>query len=954
MTNLPAQGNFGDRVLREQLLPFMKNLNIADNSFECEKPLKRRHGTLTFFYEADGLKFLQFYGETKLAHGRTVSRLHMLGAKVLCRRSQRQPNATTLKGLKSQIDKPKSLPEARRGGYEDVIAPFKLRSLQCGYYRYNQGHLEFVPEVTDSGEGELTFGKRYLTIDMFCDQESVTVSQLLYIPLGTIQEIVWSPRGELTLTLQSVPFIFVDTESMYQNDRVRQTQMNARHGEVVGTCLIYRINVDPVQLHRKMKRLSAMSIFTVTRYDIGHRLAPPIACSLKKLHSKLASILTSAKLPFVILFQLQALAWNAFLHPDTVSDLADKLVVLQKTAPVSAEAMKMLFTDIGWPTPNDTDPGQFEVPALVAHLLKKEREIRNGQIVREGLSNPGDNLAPISRVVVTPTRMLLNGPELESKNRVLRKFPNHHDCFIRVQFCDENGDSLRLLGKRTNYDKIYKRFIDTMINGIQIVGRTYKFLGWSHSSLRAHGMWFTAPFVDDTGRLQTHFTIISTLGDFTGIRSPARCAARIGQAFSETPYAVPLDENNIVVMQVEDVKSRDGKHVFSDGVGTISPDAAAAVWKYMPKTKHNPTCFQVRYAGAKGMLSLDTRLQGSQIRVRPSMTKFESNEKANLEICDVAKAMPLYLNRQMIKILEDMGVPHKWFLRLQNDALQRLRQIASSAFNMAYFLKHQAVGTSIKLHKLLLLTDRLGLDYRTEPFLRRAAEAVILRELRLLKYKARMLVPHGVTLYGVMDETGFLGPSQVYVTFEAKQGSKPQRFEKPPETAVHLLVTRSPALHPGDIQWACNIVPPEGHPLRDLTNCVVFSSRGRRDLPSQLSGGDLDGDIFNMIWDREVCRPVELSTFKAAEYERVPPRDIWREVESEDIASFFIDFMKTDHLGMIATRHLILADDKKLGTLDEECIAMAALHSTAVDFSKTGVPADLNELPRPPRFRPDL
>ncbi|EFX06378.1 RNA-dependent RNA polymerase [Grosmannia clavigera kw1407] len=952
MTNLPAQGNFGDRVLREQLKPFMKNLAIAEKSFNCEKPLNRKHGTITFLNESDGRKFLQFYGESKLPHGRTASRLKILGAKVLCRLSQRQPNTFTLKHLRAEVDKPNRPPEERRGGYADFLPSFKLHSLQCGYYRYNQGRLEYVPEMKEVGEGAVTFGKRYLTVDIFRDSEFVNESNLLYIPLGTIYEIVWSANGELTLTLQSAPFIFVDTEFMQQSGRVRQTQLSPKHAEVGGTCLIYRINVDPVQLQRKMDYLNTM--LTVTRYDVSNRLAPPIADSLKKLHAKLASMLTSSKLPFSILFQLQALAWNAFLYPDTVADLASELVVLQKTAPVSVDAMKMLFTDIGWPTPNDADPSQFEVPALVAHLLKKEREIRSGYAIREGLLSPSENLAPICRVSVTPTRILLYGPEFEKKNRVLRKFPNQHDCFIRVQFCDENGDSLRLLGRRTSYEKVYKRFIDIMKNGIQIVGRTYKFLGWSHSSLRAHSMWFTAPFIDDTGRLQTHLTIISTLGDFAGIRSPAKCAARIGQAFSETPYAVPLSEHKISVMLVDDVKSKDGKHVFSDGVGTISLDAAAAVWKYVPKSKRNPTCFQVRYAGAKGMLSLDTRLQGSQILLRPSMIKFESNETENLEICDVAKAMPLYLNRQMIKILEDMSVPRKWFLRLQNDALQQLRLIASSAYNMAYFLKHQSVGTSIKLHKLLLLTDKLGLDYRTEPFLRRAAEAVVLRELRLLKHKARIPVPFGITLFGVMDETEFLAKGQVYVTFETKQGLKPQRFEQPPGHAVYLLVTRSPALHPGDIQWACNMIPPEGHPLRELSNCVVFSAKGARDLPSQLSGGDLDGDIFNLIWDREVCRPVELKTYRAAEYARVPPQNIWREVQTEDIAQFFIDFMKTDHLGTIATRHMILADQKEMGTLDSDCIAMAELHSTAVDFSKTGIPADLNELRRASPFRPDF
>jgi hypothetical protein len=61
------------------------------------------------------------------------------------------------------------------------------------------------------------------------------------------------------------------------------------------------------------------------------------------------------------------------------------------------------------------------------------------------------------------------------------------------------------------------------------------------------------------------------------------------------------------------------------------------------------------------------------------------------------------------------------------------------------------------------------------------------------------------------------------------------------------------------------------------------------------------------------------------------------------MADFFIDFMRTDHLGVIATRHMILADQKDEGTSHPDCTRLAHLHSTAVDFSKTGIPVELGE-----------
>lgn len=453
-----------------------------------------------------------------------------------------------------------------------------------------------------------------------------------------------------------------------------------------------------------------------------------------------------------------------------------------------------------------------------------------------------------------------------------------------------------------------------------------------------------APFLHD-GRPLYPFDVIGNLGHFRNIRSPARCAARIGQAFSETPYYISLDECSVTVRLLPEVE-RNGR-VFSDGVGTLSLQVVHHIWNVIPQKKSAPTAFQVRFTGSKGMLALDSTLTGSVIYIRPSMMKFHSADKPNLEICDMAsKPIPLVLNRQMIKILEDMGCASNWFFRMQNVELSRLRAVTADAYNVARFLKHQNVGETMRLHRMISLCENMGVDYRKDKFLRSVVEAMVLRELRLLKHKARIPVRKGITLFGIMDETGFLQENEVYITYDTKA----DRFDEPPGPGP-VIVTRSPALHPGDIQLPQNVIPPRESPLRELSNVIIFSRHGQRDLPSQLSGGDLDGDIFNVIWDEEVM-PQE--TFDPADYPRVAPIDLGREVEVEDMKDFFIDFMKLDHLGVIATRHMILADQKDEGTLHPDCTKLAELHSTAVDFSKTGVGVNLKEMPRANKYRPDL
>lgn len=395
------------------------------------------------------------------------------------------------------------------------------------------------------------------------------------------------------------------------------------------------------------------------------------------------------------------------------------------------------------------------------------------------------------------------------------------------------------------------------------------------------------------------------------------------------------------------MKSDNGLRVFSDGVGTVSAGVMETIWDNIPSKKGSPTCFQIRLGGAKGMVAVDTRLSGSVVQIRPSMIKFNSEDMQDLEICDMAsEPIPLFLNRQMIKIMEDMNIPERWFVELQNNRVTELREVTANIKNTAKFLKRHNVGGSIQLYKLFNECNQLQVDYKEDPFLRSLVEVAILRELRLVKHRARIPVEKGITLFGIMDETGYLLENQVYVTFDTMEG----RFPPPPGAGM-LLVTRSPALFDGDIQLASNIVPPKHHPLNRHRNCIVFSQRGTRDMPSQLSGGDLDGDIFNIVWDTAA---IPQRIFPPADYPRVDPVDIGRLVTKEDMAKFFVEFMKTDRLGIIATKHMILADWAVSGSSHPDCRTLARLHSTAVDFSKTGIPARLEEIPKMHRYRPDL
>jgi len=60
-------------------------------------------------------------------------------------------------------------------------------------------------------------------------------------------------------------------------------------------------------------------------------------------------------------------------------------------------------------------------------------------------------------------------------------------------------------------------------------------------------------------------------------------------------------------------------------------------------------------------------------------------------------------------------------------------------------------------------------------------------------------------------------------------------------------------------------------------------------------------------------------------------------------------------MGLLADRHIVIADQSKDGVFDQRCMTLAELCSQAVDYAKNGNPVDINDnLPKPLiRFKPD-
>lgn len=949
----------------------MDSLEIKD--WMVTKPRRNTFAFVTFLNNVDGQKFLQRYGtisnplassplpseQQPVRRLRESIRLSIAGSGIRVHENNCEPDQLLLSHLRHE--KNRRLNATCQVDKAPAVN-FAIAGVSCGnlIFTTSSNRPIFIEQTGISICGQVKFGRKHLTIvlgeGIHLDMDYVSIQEFIIVP----------PSKNALIILEEPPKFYSRAEGGFHDESkwVRQTSspLWKDHATFVAHCLVYQLTF--CRESRSMYRcLRARNILPVSEREMVEKASegPHLIPAMQRFEASMQRLgsLRSCKIPFPILFMVQTLVWNDFLYPsqasltlDVIRRKAEEFAAMGRGFPMTTDSLKQLLPKIPFPvtgvTAVDLDPEH-----LIQNAIEAELELCRGDPTRQVPYGPQipQYHTWVFRAIVSPTRVMLLGPEAEPSNRILRTFKSFSDHFLRVSFADEDGKSLRS-NHKVHTEAVYGRYRKVLRDGIRIADRLYSFLGFSNSSLRAHSVWFFAPFMDADARLQDHDAVLKHLGDFSNIRVVAKCAARIGQAFSEIPYAVNMVKTGIDVSWIDDVKSADGTRVFSDGVGTISREAMEEFWKAQPPESGTPTCFQIRWGGVKGMLAFDSRLTGKRICVRKdSMMKFPSKNVDEIGICGSASApMPLFLNRQMIKILEDMGTDPQWFMAVQNKAVAFLKTVTSSAVSTSLFLKDQAIGRPVDLPNLINQLGKLGIDYRCDKFLKAVVEHAVLRDLRMIKHKTRIPVDQGVTLFGVMDETGFLEADEIYVTFERgcfRNGAS----MSPSLVDGTVLVTRSPALHPGDIQLAKMVTPPVSHQLRNLKNCVVFSQKGSRDLPSKLSGGDLDGDLYNVIWDA-AAMPKE--TFEPADYPRVEPTHLDRNVTRDDIAQFFVDFMRSDSLGLIAARHMILADVRPAGSRDADCVKLAQMHSTAVDYSKTGIAVDLIEMPKPPRTRPDL
>ncbi|UJR07128.1 hypothetical protein I4U23_011416 [Adineta vaga] len=549
----------------------------------------------------------------------------------------------------------------------------------------------------------------------------------------------------------------------------------------------------------------------------------------------------------------------------------------------------------------------------------------------------------IRKVYITPCTIFYEGPYYEERCPVTRRFEQQQDGFLRVSFRDE--DYRKLQYTNAEMSQLYDRMKAILINGVNVCDRRYNFLAFSSSQLREHCCWMFSSMNNVSVE-----TIRNWMGDFRNIHPVAKMAARLGQSFSTSKKGLEL--TNQEYRKISDVYVNGV--CFTDGIGIIAPWLIKKLYEKLGigENSYHPCAFQIRFGGYKGMVCLDVANRISEpdvgLYLRDSMNKFDSSNYSIDIIRGSSMPSAGFLNRQIILLLSCLGIDDEVFLSMQDKMLHDLQILKTNPKEASDFLRNMG-GSGGNGYHAFLLEYLKRFNQSSDPFVQQilvTLQGFLVKELRT---KARIFVPNTWCLFGVIDETRDLQYGEVFIQIEQKNesGNLVTKTLTGP-----IIVTRNPCFHPGDIR---RLIAKDIPALRQLKNVIVFPINDKQSHPAEMSGGDLDGDTFWISQDERLLFTMDEKPFdyhdQAAEDAKQIEIDKTAVYGINDVCYFFVEYIEADNLGVIAVSHMAFADLSPLRARASECLTLARMHSTAVDFAKNGVKAPrITKNLRPPKY----
>lgn len=458
---------------------------------------------------------------------------------------------------------------------------------------------------------------------------------------------------------------------------------------------------------------------------------------------------------------------------------------------------------------------------------------------------------------------------------------------------------------------------------------------------------------------------------------------RLALVLSKTTPTVVFEPHQIR-HRSQDLRSTDGKKVMNDGVGQMSRRVAKLVQTVLGLSSP-PCAVQGRLGSAKGMWIIDVADTTDEIWIEtyPSQCKWNLRKDADqqhrtLEIRSWTpeKLRSASLNLQFLPVLEDRAVDKQ----AMRDAISKLldqnlrqelddqRQALNSPIQFQKWISANSAHRSDRISRghvpfqgglpreneeIMAFLLNAGFDPWQNQFLNQMAYDAQFQMCEKLKKKLNIKIGCSASLFMVVDFHDQLEEGEVHIAFSDRFRADAGDWEGIMVHGVDVLVARSPAHFPSDIQRVKAVFRPG---LAQLQNVIVFSAKGKTSLAEKLSGGDYDGDIAFVCWDDRVVKNFDNANDEVQpdlrsyyRQDQIKLRQLlsthnedYRPAIGEMIEKCFAFNLTKDMLGQ-ATNYKERLCYFRGNVHDEVAMKLSALLSTLVDAPKQGIEFDAKD-----------
>ncbi|XP_065565355.1 uncharacterized protein LOC136030361 [Artemia franciscana] len=310
------------------------------------------------------------------------------------------------------------------------------------------------------------------------------------------------------------------------------------------------------------------------------------------------------------------------------------------------------------------------------------------------------------------------------------------------------------------------------------------------------------------------------------------------------------------------------------------------------------------------------------------MKRFESDDY-NLGVVSYSRFLPATLNREIITLLES----------IHSDVVEELHVLHERVLsrNIEMLIDPRLAARKLETLQIYWKVKQVQqyFDLLNEPFWLRVLKKLFEVDATDIAKKTKIPLKDAALVLGVSDPFHILGQEEVFLQI--------QRDEDENSSVVDglVIIYRNPCLHPGDVRSVRAVNKPE---FRNYKNVLIFpaSSSCKYSLSTACSGGDLDGDLFSVVWNPKLVPP-QLSLFPPLDYSGLKhgmPKHP-NPCKHEALSNFYAESLSSDVLGQVAHLHVALCDRMEKGACDPLAIKLAESQAVAVDFPKTGIPPNV-------------